>query len=37
MNVGGWIFMSVALISVWSLAVFCYRLILRPEDPRSRD
>lgn len=28
MNLGGWIFMSTALISVWALAIFCYRKIL---------
>lgn len=28
MNLGGWIFMSAALISVWGLAIFCYRKIL---------
>lgn len=30
MNLGGWIFMGLALVSVWGLAIFCYSKILRP-------
>ena len=29
MNAGGWIFMSLSLIAVWSLAIWCYAQVLR--------
>jgi hypothetical protein len=29
MTIGGWIFMSVSLVFVWGLAVWCYRRVLR--------
>jgi hypothetical protein len=29
MTTGGWIFMIVSLGSVWGLAIWCYRRVLR--------
>jgi hypothetical protein len=29
MTTGGWIFMTVSLVFVWGLAVWCYRRVLR--------
>lgn len=29
MTIGGWIFMALSLASVWGLALWCYRRVLR--------
>lgn len=29
MTTAGWIFMSASLVGVWSLALWCYRRVLR--------
>lgn len=28
MTTGGWIFMTLSLVSVWGLALWCYRRVL---------
>lgn len=39
MTIGGWIFMSSSLVSVITLATFCYYRVLRtdPEDSARGD
>lgn len=37
MTTGGWIFMSISLTFVWSLAIWSYRRVLTSPEPTDQD